>query len=255
MTRELIVKIYETDDYETFKRLVGNRDVKCVKKIIDSIGKHGYIPNPIMVNENMEIIDGQNRAEALKQLGLPILYYIVEGADIEIARALNLGRTNWKPIDYVKSYAEDGYKSYLFLLRLVKRHKSFSLQEIYGVATGDIMTNGWSTKSVVNGTFELSDSEFVKAEELIGYLEQINNEIKAVKGSRRALTTGLAWCMRVDGCDIRRLLNVFQRKYPLIRPVVDTEYLLYDITKIYNDSLKIQSKRIDFDVIYRNSKR
>ena len=107
-------------------------------------------------------------------------------------------------------------------------------------------------RGIENGDFKLSADEFLKAEELIGYLDQIADVLKAIKGSRRALTTTLSWCMRIEGVDTKRLIGVLQRKYPNIRPVVDTEYLLYDISKIYNDGLKTKSKRIYFDVIFRN---
>ena len=246
--------IHETKNYAIFKRLKGNRDVKCVEKIVKSINRIGYITNPIIVNEKMEIIDGQNRVEALERLNMPVQYYVIEGADIETARSLNLGRTNWKPIDYVKSYAEDGNKSYQFLLLLIQHNNGYALQEVYGIATGSIMTSGWGAKRIEDGEFKLSEKEFQKAQELIGYMEQLREAIKNMKGSRRALITTIAWCMRVEGCDIKRLIKVLQNKYPLIRPVVDTEYLLYDITKIYNEGLKTKAKKIDFDVLYRNSK-
>lgn len=68
-------KVYVTDKYSIFRRLSGNRDVKeaRVKKIMRSIEKVGYIPNPIIVNENMEVVDGQGRLEAVKRLGLPTI--------------------------------------------------------------------------------------------------------------------------------------------------------------------------------------
>ena len=37
----------------------------------------GFIKNPIVVNEKMEIIDGQGRFEVCKEKGLPIYYNIV----------------------------------------------------------------------------------------------------------------------------------------------------------------------------------
>lgn len=65
MARETIV--YRTNNYDQFKRLVGNREVnpKRVKTIKKSVEEIGYIPNPIIVNENMEVIDGQGRLQAL----------------------------------------------------------------------------------------------------------------------------------------------------------------------------------------------
>ena len=64
--------IYITADYGKFKKLPGNRDVKGTQKIIDSIETVGYVLSPILVNENMEVIDGQNRLDALRALKLPV---------------------------------------------------------------------------------------------------------------------------------------------------------------------------------------
>lgn len=64
-------EIKRTNNYDMFKRLEGNRfvDPKKVNKLKKSINEVGYISNPIIVNEKMEVIDGQHRLEALKELG------------------------------------------------------------------------------------------------------------------------------------------------------------------------------------------
>lgn len=246
------LEIFETNDYGLFKRLSGNRDIKCAKKIEESIKKHGYIINPIIVNEKMEIIDGQNRVAALEKLNMPVQYYVVEGATIETARALNLGRTNWKPIDYVQSYAEDGVKAYQLLLKLSIENKWLSLQELWGIAKGIIVVSGWRVAGINDGNFELDEEEYNETQRIIDELSEIEEPMRAIPGAKRTVVTAVAWCMRNEGCDNKRLIKVIQQKYPLLRPVVDAEHLLYDITKIYNDGLKIKSRRINFDVIYRD---
>ena len=76
--------VYQTRDYSKFMRLEGNREVvsKRVVKITKSIQQNGYILNPIVVNEKMQVIDGQGRLEALKGLKMPIDYVIAEGAGL-----------------------------------------------------------------------------------------------------------------------------------------------------------------------------
>ena len=246
------IKVYKTDDYSLFKRLEGNRDIKCVKKIIDSINTVGYIPNPIMVNEDMEVIDGQNRLKALEELGLPVYYFIVKGADINTARALNLGRTNWKPIDYVASYAESGIKPYQLFLKLITDNKGkVALQEVYGIKEGMIMASGWAAKCLENGEFEMTDQDYARVQNTINMLSEMSEAIDQIKGSTRLVRTAFAWCLNIEGCDRKRFIKQINLKYPTIRPAVDTEFLLRDITGIYNNGL-VKDKRIDFDVIYRN---
>ena len=208
--------IKETRNYDLFKRLEGNRDVKCVKKIIDSIRNVGYLFNPIMVNEKMEIIDGQNRLEACKALGLPIFYYVQKGIGINEARSLNLGRTNWKPIDYVKSYAEEGRKSYQYLVELIEKYPWFKYQEVAAISTNYIITSGWLLKKLEEGTLELSESEVKKAREKLDILNEMQPELYKIIGTRRLYISALAWCYGIKGVNKSRLTRVIKEKYPLL---------------------------------------
>lgn len=85
-------KVYTTSDYSIFAHLKENRDVKeqRVKKIRKSIDSVGYIRNPIIVNEKMEIIDGQGRFEVLKEKGYPVEFIIDEGIGVDECRAMNV---------------------------------------------------------------------------------------------------------------------------------------------------------------------
>ena len=80
-------KVYQTSNYDLFKKLNGNRDVKNEKVIIKSIQKIGLIDNPIIVNEKYEVIDGQNRLKALQTLNMPVLFHVIPGLNIDDAIA------------------------------------------------------------------------------------------------------------------------------------------------------------------------
>lgn len=84
-------EIQRTNNYYMFKRLEGNRfvDPKKVNKLKKSIDEVGYISNPIIVNEKMEVIDGQHRLEALKELGKPVEYIVQKNLDIKEVLFMN----------------------------------------------------------------------------------------------------------------------------------------------------------------------
>lgn len=249
------ITIYETNDYDSFKRLEGNRDVKCEKKIIKSIESVGYIPNPIMVNENMEVIDGQNRLGALKELGMPVQYYIVKGATIETAIALNLGRSNWSTIDYVNSYAEQGVETYVYFRELMER-SGYSAQQLYGVVKNMVVCNGFAVSKDINeGTLVIRDKDHKRIENTLLVLEKMKQSIDRMKGSKRLIISGLGWCANIKGCDEKRLVTVINEKYPLINPVVDKcpELFLSDVSDLYNRHMKGVKNRIVFDAIYKTS--
>lgn len=105
------MKIYSTMDYSKFKTLVGNRVVDHAKNVAKSIEKIDLTAyNPILVTDEFEILDGQNRFEACKMLDKPI-YYLVCDSDIpaaDIIRALNTTQRNWRMEDYVQSWVDLG---------------------------------------------------------------------------------------------------------------------------------------------------
>lgn len=72
---EAIAVVYKTYDYDKFTMLDENRQPDHVKSLIVSFANR-IVPNAILCNEKYEIIDGQNRFLALKEIGKPILYYL-----------------------------------------------------------------------------------------------------------------------------------------------------------------------------------
>lgn len=251
-----VIEIYETKDYSLFARMQGNRDVKQKKRILTSIKKVGYIPNPIMVNEKYEICDGQNRFEALKDLWLPIHYYIVPGVTIETARALNMGRSNWQPMDYVKSYAEDGNESYVYFLKIINDYK-FSVQQALGIVLNEIVTSGSKPNKIVcDGSLYIEPKDHKRIERTLKMMKEMETSISRMVGAPRVIITGIAWCLNVEGCDCKRLIEIINTKYTVIKPVVDSypTYFLEDLSNLYNKGLKSNDKKILFDAIYRTKK-
>ena len=111
----------KTTDYSIFKRLPGNRDVaeSRVRKIQESIQSIGWVSNPILVNENMEVIDGQGRLEALKRMLLPVEYCVIPGANIRHCRMMNDVNTPWYSKEFIRSFAETGVEDYKRLWQLM----------------------------------------------------------------------------------------------------------------------------------------
>ena len=74
MSNEIkIPKKYVTYDYSLFKFIDCNRNVSHIKKLKESIESIDLTMHyPIIVNDNMEIVDGQPRFEVCKLIGKPI---------------------------------------------------------------------------------------------------------------------------------------------------------------------------------------
>ena len=131
MTDQVVASVRVTKDYGAFRILEGNRSIEKsrVKKIHDSIVNNGYIHSPIIVNEKMEIIDGQGRFEALKKLELPIEYMVFDGLTINDCIVLNVYHTDWSVMDYIESHADRGNMNYKFLMHLLSKYKDLGITE------------------------------------------------------------------------------------------------------------------------------
>ena len=107
-------QVQTSNDYAKFKTLIGNRKPNDlhIKRLTSSF-KQRYLFSPIIVNEKMQIIDGQHRFLAAKELNLPIYYLLVEGYGLEEVQVLNTNTSNWKREDYLKAYCDLGVKPYL----------------------------------------------------------------------------------------------------------------------------------------------
>lgn len=200
---ETLGTIEQTKDYEQFVILGANREVskshinKLVKVFRDNPRASEY--RPVLVNENMEVIDGQHRLYALMELGYPIFYTTVRGLTIDDTQQMNAYQRNWSPIDYAKSYATLGnteYKRFLYFfnkyLFTYRTTMLYMLGKISMGAESRFRTGGFSTEApdeVLNIRFTM--------------LEDVVNEIHAqIKGFTRTdaafARAFLAMLMRPD---------------------------------------------------------
>lgn len=123
---EPVAMVFKTKDYDKFKLISENREPDHVNALVSSFRKR-LVPNAILCNEKLEIIDGQNRFLALKELGEPILYYCIDGLDIYDVASLNSYGKNWSNEDYVRMWAALGKNEYKKILDFCREFPDFSL--------------------------------------------------------------------------------------------------------------------------------
>ena len=123
---EPVAMVFKTKDYDKFKLISENREPDHVNALVSSFKKR-LVPNAILCNEKLEIIDGQNRFLALKELGEPILYYCIDGLDIYDVASLNSYGKNWSNEDYVRMWAALGKDEYKKILDFCREFPDFSL--------------------------------------------------------------------------------------------------------------------------------
>lgn len=120
--------IQETTDYGQFKFLSHNRPVvhSHVLRLAQSMAErpHLRVSRPILVNEKMQVIDGQHRLKASELNEQSVYFMVVDGLTIEDARLLNALQRTWSILDYAYSYASSKVPAYV---QFVKTYESREL--------------------------------------------------------------------------------------------------------------------------------
>lgn len=237
-----------TRNYSLFKTLEGNREVLSIrkKKIKSSIDTIGYIPSPIIVNEKMEIIDGQGRFEALKELAKPIYYIVVPGLTLEHCIAMNISNTNWTLNDYIKSYAAQGNVNYINLLGLIEKYPMISLRAILTAATNSVNANYNQVKSE---KIIIPSNQLLKINEALNWAEQNFLDLKPYCNGRfEVFLCSLIWAYRYSDANKDRLVEVVRQYKNDLPPATNIKYTLEQITKLYNK--KLRTGRVYLNVEY-----
>lgn len=203
-----------------FKRIDGNRNIdeQRKRKVMHSIQTCGFI-GAIVCNEKLEIIDGQARVEACKELHIPIDYIIEEGLTIDDCIEMNISGTPWKLVDYVNSYADRGnFPSYEKLKKFCEQSPypfRLSCVAILGTEVGN------RDRTIKNGTLVITDNDYVRGLDTLNFWH-LFDDIKT--NNREFLYRALNYCRRMDDVDIDKLvskLHKFPRDFSQINSITE----------------------------------
>lgn len=179
--------INRTKDYDIFIFRDDNRekiDQTHVGRIADSLRSRNMLDlKPILVNEKMEIMDGQHRVLAAKEAQVEIFYQIERAITPQDMLKLNLSK-NWTISDYLNFYCHHQYDEYLKLRNFIKKH-NITLRVGITIALGE------SKKAFTDfrdGKFEFMDEDVKDYIDLcwetIHYLQKINGFSPYLNSSR-----------------------------------------------------------------------
>lgn len=244
-------KIYTTVQYDIFKQLKGNRTVKNgrVVKAMESIQKHGWLDEPILVNENLEIIDGQGRLEALRRLGMPVEFIIQKGIGKSECQALNHYQKNWTTMDYVECYVADNNGNYIWLKNMLRTYTALTKSVIFSVCVSGGRNSSIGSadffKVIEEGRLNVSNEGRKRAEEALIYLSRFVDTAKHLGGRKDKFYTALMFLYLLDGIDNERLCSVINNaRYDGMVSSATPEGYLQQFEIQYNKNLQ-KSKRID----------
>lgn len=132
------MEIFQTTDYDKFKIIVANREVDKahVKRLAESIKKKNLLfIRPLIVNEKMELIDGQHRLSACQLIKQPVYYIKAGGLTKNDIAVLNTAQKNWTRIDFINFYAIEGVPEFKQLAKLINKYSFMKVSSIISLCT------------------------------------------------------------------------------------------------------------------------
>ncbi|MFB5619508.1 MAG: ParB N-terminal domain-containing protein [Nitrosopumilus sp.] len=124
----MMSEIFETKDYEKFKRLEGNRKINStnLKNLSQAIQKHNRLSyHPIITSKDMYVIDGHHRLKVAEELEYPVFYIVDPTVTMDEMYdhilSANVNKKNWSLEDFFNLYAKkDANPHYIEFLDLMK---------------------------------------------------------------------------------------------------------------------------------------
>lgn len=224
-----------TTNYDQFQFIETNREanrghVEALKRAFEETGNLTRV-QPILVNDRMEVIDGQHRFIAAKELGQPVYYTVMDGLGINEARSMNILHRSWTVDDYAESYAktDPNYRKYLELKEDFGFNHSITLEYILG----DKKLGAYA--AFKRGEFTMTDAERTAASDKLTKLAQTGEFVPTVND--RYFSRALLRAVAIDGYDHRRMLKKLALHQNLLRRYASTEDYLRMLEEIYNHQI------------------
>lgn len=217
-----------TSEYGVFERLPGNRKIDSahVKALVMAM-QENYIFSPILVNQDFQVLDGQHRLEAHRQLGIPVPYFwdTVEGG-LRDVQNLNSTQKRWSNEDYVESYIEQGKQDYI-------TYKWF--KDTYGLthSVSTLLLGGGvkaRRREFVAGLFKVKNLELAKKK--AGVLKEVAPHFSHWRDDNFMRAMNIA--LTKKGFEVQTFLHKVATNPTMLQPCVSVDQYLSLIEEVYN---------------------
>lgn len=206
--------VNETTDYDQFKLLKGNRTVNMlhVEKLKLSFARK-YLLSPIIVNENFEIIDGQHRFMAAKELKLPVWYIAVGGYSLMDIQIYNTNASNWKKKDFLNMYVDLGKPAYIKFKEFMDTYPDFGIRVCEALISNlsGSMTVSIAGRNTQGTVFQRGDLEIPDYEKTIEVTEKIMQVKPYYEGFyRESFVKAMIFIFKIEAYDHSKFMERIQ---------------------------------------------
>ena len=205
------MEIKRTKFYDMFKFKKENREVNYNKvlSLKSKLLEDGRQIMPIICNSNMEIIDGQHRFEALKELNWEISYYIDDAITSKDLISINNTQKSWGLLDFIHFYASSGDETYKKLEKICNEYDGIPLKAIL-VAISSKYIKEYKIKS---GELFFTEEEFEEGEKALEFLRKLRKNIKIKINNQAIFFFLVTKVYYLENIDRDRLYNNIVSKY------------------------------------------
>ena len=230
--------VHTTEDYTRFEFNELNRGVDAahVRKLKKNIKDIGLV-QPITVDSDGHIIDGQHRFHACRELGIPVRYIIQDSMNMEDVVALNNMSKPWSTMDKVQSFAAQGNEHYQKLLDFYQDCKDLdnriSIRVAILIAQGRASHASSNQKkmNIGKGTWEFREDYEVALKRLYSLLQFKRWDFYL----KQSFVTAFLRCLRtIDGFDPSELLKRAETHSHMFVYAGTTEETLRVFENVYN---------------------
>ena len=209
------MELKHTTDYNIFNNVIGNRDLDRknrarLKKSIELIG----IQQPILVNQNNSINDGQHRLDIAKELGIVVPYVISHDTNEDFIDQLQISK-KWSALDYCNKNAKKGCKISIEALEIAHKwnketNDKFSIINALGLLyVGQANNVGYAFK---NNIFKINYDNANRVYKALHILNtNQNKKFKPFSATNSRCFKKLD--IKVDGLDYRKIKKLTKLNY------------------------------------------
>jgi len=235
----IVNEVFKTDDYSIFRLSKFNRNVIFRKEMLKQ-AEEGFI-SPIIVNEQMIVIDGQNRLLHSKEAGVPVEYIIKEGLTEDDIVRMNTVQKPWSLTNYIEAYANQGSNEYEKLIDLINQKLS-SVTNTIQFAVDYPTARQMGSEVIKTGDFQFYNYD--KTLKFLHYSERFRKHTKTPKRAR--VESALYELFRLKEIDQNRVIDkVIQTGIADEIKIKDPKHTeaLKMLLDAYNQKLNVESSK------------
>lgn len=232
-------QVEKTKDYDKFKILKGNRPINRphIRKLKESIEKSNHLNlHPIIVNEKLEVIDGQHRLQVARELGVEIFYIKSDKIEDDHLIDCNVNQKSFECENYIEYFAIKDKKPEYIQLKNMLKLSGLKPKALLTLILGSVSSS--LLEFLKTGKFKFPESE--NSDEILNFYYDFiaytkDKRIKPVSiFSNHNFTRSLRWLFKTTGFESEIFFKKLDLKWFDLKPQRTSEEWYSLLISIYN---------------------